>query len=408
MHGRRSNVNNVIGSKVSAVDAGYDRARPQKQKKKSTPPFLYLFPLMPILFMFLMMGKSTDKDEENSFLIPQEGIQHPKQVSVISNDPVQVKKTSSKFTINQQVETLVQSPNTVVTAYFTLKSKYAKEEYQKWMSNMLGLNDAMVIFTTPDLLEMMQGFRAHASNRTVVITMDLKDVEIVEKFASQKTFWQDELKLDPEKRIHRSFELFWIWLSKSFFVTTASDFNFFQSDVYAWSDIGCFRSERYKGQEMILQRDKIPTDRILQMAHHKPNPPPYIWWNDKYTQQPLFYHSGSQMVGYTEIWKVFHSEFMKTVDGFVERNMFIGEDQTVLQSTCLRNPNICAYVPSDQVNDNHYFGLRYVLNTPDKKYEYWYPPLSGMVAEKSEVKDKSLLQPMKKPPPPSRKQVHAA
>jgi len=372
--------------------------------------------------MIIMMGKSSETDKDNSFMAPQPinmqqpklSNDHPKQQpmladeSVANNDSRQDKEISSKFKINKQVDTLVKSPNTVVTAYFTLKSKYAKEEYQKWMSNMLAINDAMVIFTTPDLVTMMQGFRAHATNRTVVISMDLENVEIVEKFATQTDFWSNQLDQDPEKRIHRSFQLFWIWLSKSYFVVTASDLNFFESDVYAWSDIGCFRNGRYRDKEMISQRNNIPEDRILQMAHHKPNPPPYLWWNDKYDQKPLFYHSGSQMVGYKKVWKNFHGEFMKTIDGFIERNMFIGEDQTVLQSTCSRNPNLCAYVPFDQVSDNHYFGLRYVLYTPGKKYEYWYPPTSGIVAEKSEVRDKSLLQPMEPPPPPSRKAIRAA
>jgi len=117
--------------------------------------------------MIIMMGKSSETDKDNSFMAPQPinmqqpklSNDHPKQQpmladeSVANNDSRQDKEISSKFKIDKQVDTLVKSPNTVVTAYFTLKSEYAKEEYQKWMSNMLAINDAMVIFTTPDLVK---------------------------------------------------------------------------------------------------------------------------------------------------------------------------------------------------------------------------------------------------------------
>jgi hypothetical protein len=263
----------------------------------------------------------------------------------------------------------------------------------------------MVIFTSPELVETMQGFRQHALNRTVIIPMELGDVELVQKY--DEAFWQHQLDIDPEKRIHKSYQLFWIWLSKTFLVKTAAELNIFNSDIYMWSDIGCFRNTKYNGKEMIAHREVVPTERIFQMAHHEPRPPPYIWWNDKYNQKPLFYHSGSQMVGYKNTWLTFHTEFMATIAGFVERDMFIGEDQTVLQSTCLRIPAICAYVPMTQVNDNHYFGLRYVVHNGGDKYQYWYPPL-GLPAERSDVLNKTLLEPMKPPPPPSKAAIRAA
>jgi hypothetical protein len=404
-----------------------------KQQKQKTPPFLYLFPLLPILIMILMSGKSTDK--EDSFAAPSPGVQIaraaaippivvPEKVQVLvpeivtkvvepqeEEEPVVVadKKssttTSSGLKIIKQAE-LVSAPNTVVTGYFTLKSKFAKEEYLKWMSNMLSLQDAMVIFTSPELVETMQGFRQHALNRTVIIPMELEHVELVKKY--DEAFWQHQLDIDPEKRIHKSYQLFWIWLSKSFLVKTAAELNIFNSDIYMWSDIGCFRNTKYNGKEMIAHREVVPTDRIFQMAHHEPQPPPYIWWNDKYNQKPLFYHSGSQMVGYKNTWLTFHTEFMATVAGFVERDMFIGEDQTVLQSTCLRIPTLCAYVPMTQVNDNHYFGLRFVVhNGGTNKYQYWYPP-AGLPEERSDVVNKTLLEPMKPPPPPSKAAIRAA
>ena len=404
---------------------------------KKTPLFMYLFPLFPILFMLFMSGKEKPEAGMESFSPPggaarpadnmqmqqQQGYRHkPPQQQVLRAAAIQVAKQQqvepepavqvAKQQLEQQQklqilkqEELISAPNTIVTAYFTLKSKFAKEEYIKWMSNMLSLQDAMVIFTSPEMVDTMWLLRSHAKNRTVIIPMDLSQLELVQKH--DDSFWEAQLDKDPEKRIHRSYQLFWIWLSKSFFVKTAIGLNVFDSEIFMWSDIGCFRNGRYRDKEMILQKHLIPKDRIFQMAHHEPQAPPYIWWNDKYTQKTLFYHSGSQMIGYKDTWLTFHDEFMTTVQGFIDRDMFIGEDQTVLQSTCLRVTSLCAYVPMTQVSDNHYFGLRFVLHYGGDKFKYWYPP-EGLPVERADVQDKSLLEPMKEPPPPGKDKIRAA
>jgi lipopolysaccharide biosynthesis glycosyltransferase len=129
---------------------------------------------------------------------------------------------------------------------------------------------------------------------------------------------------------------------------------------------------------MILHgRGLIPTDgRILHKAHTEPNPPPYYYWNNNSFDYQHFYHSGSMMIGYKDAWVAFHADFLITVDGFVERDMFIGEDQNVLQSVCLRVPKRCIYLTLKGVKDNPYFGLRYVLHHGGSRrmYGWWYPP----------------------------------
>jgi hypothetical protein len=48
---------------------------------------------------------------------------------------------------------IIQSPNMIVTGYFRIPSKQSAEEYNEWMANTLSLQDAMVIFTDPDLVD---------------------------------------------------------------------------------------------------------------------------------------------------------------------------------------------------------------------------------------------------------------
>jgi Bacterial protein of unknown function (HtrL_YibB) len=269
---------------------------------------------------------------------------------------------------------LVQSPNTVVTGYFRVPSKFEAGKYDKWMSNMLSLQDAMVIFTHVELVDQIKDMRKHAWNRTVIIPLALDDLPIGMLYPV--SFWEDQLERDPEKSIHRSYQLFWIWLSKSWCVTQAIRLNPFQSDLFVWSDIGCFRDKKYKNKTMILHRENVPPTEILQMAHHPPNPPDQELFNDKYHHKANFYHSGSQLAGYKGSWSKFHQYFLETIDRFLENDMIIVEDQAVLQSTCLSHPNMCAYVPFDQVKDNHYFGLRYVLHNGGN-FQYWRHPKAG-------------------------------
>jgi hypothetical protein len=258
-------------------------------------------------------------------------------------------------------DTLISSPNTIVTAYFRIPSKHGASRYFGWMKNILSIQDAMVIFTEPDLVDTMRELRKHALNRTVIIQMEITDLPIGTLYTEK--FWETQWYRDPERMDHKSPLLFWIWLSKSWWTMEAIRHNFFQSDLFFYSDMGCFRNQQYNGKTLILHRDQVPPHEMIQMAHHEPNPPAQRFFNDKYKHASNFYHSGSQMAAYVDTWKKFHEYFLDTIDGFLVRKMAIVEDQAILQSVCLRFPDICAYVPFEQVKqDNHYFGLRYVLH----------------------------------------------
>mmetsp|Transcript_29005 Transcript_29005/g.78502 ORF Transcript_29005/g.78502 Transcript_29005/m.78502 type:complete len:251 (-) Transcript_29005:714-1466(-) len=97
-----------------------------------------------------------------------------------------------------ETKSFIKSPNTIVTGYFRLKSKYDSSEYDGWMKNSLSLQDAMIIFTEPDFVDQIKSFRKHAVDRTVIIPMTVDDLPIGKLFSEQ--FWQDQLDRDPEKK----------------------------------------------------------------------------------------------------------------------------------------------------------------------------------------------------------------
>ena len=266
-------------------------------------------------------------------------------------------------------EPLVESLHTVVTAYYRVPSKHNPQRYLTWMENMLSLQDPMVIFTEPELVNTIADFRGHATNRTVIIPLSLFDLPIGAAFSSE--FWKDQLDRDPEKDIHRSYQLFWIWLSKSWFVSAAIKLNFFDSDIYVWSDIGCFRKPNYNSKLLVMHPETVPTNEVLQMATRKIKQPKHALFNDKFKQPSNFYHSGSQFAGYNKTLLTFHQHFLETIDQFLEHNMTLAEDQAILQSTCMLHPGLCAYVQRKHVDDNAYFGLRYILHHGGNSTKYW-------------------------------------
>jgi len=142
-------------------------------------------------------------------------------------------------------------------------------------------------------------------------------------------------------------------------------------------DIGSFREPQYNSKTLVRYPDAVPQDSMLFMAHHKPRPhriPKDLVWFDKTKHSEHFIHSGSLIAGRAATWRRFLAAFTATVDGYIQRGMFIGEDQTVLQSTCFQNPNLCTYINSKEVRqkDNAYFGIRYVVHH-GRPYETWRP-----------------------------------
>jgi hypothetical protein len=143
-----------------------------------------------------------------------------------------------------------------------------------------------------------------------------------------------------------------------------------------WADIGSFREESNTRYHLIQHPEALHTgdDAVVWMAHNDPNPPKDPLWNSKLRDPKHFYHSGSHGFGSAAAWIQFHAAFVETLELYAGK--FVGEDQCVLQSTCLLHNHLCAYVPHDQVPDNEYFGLRHVLRhgPSNDHFQLWRPP----------------------------------
>lgn len=260
-----------------------------------------------------------------------------------------------------------QGQTTFVTVFFPLSSKHSVTNYHLWMENMLSIQDPVIVFVPEDYVEHIQSLRRHALNQTMILPVT--NLSRVLPLANQYStaFWEEQLEMDPEKDKHQDYTLFWIWLSKSWFVMEAIRLNPFGSDIFLWCDIGSFRFNtdyvELRGKKIVQHPELVPRHAILQMAT-KPDYriPKHIWFHGK-GHRDYFFHSGSQTIGYGDTWKTWHNELQDTVQLFVRRHYFIGEDQYLMQHTCLRTLALCLYVhPDDVPNDDSYFGMKRILH----------------------------------------------
>jgi hypothetical protein len=285
------------------------------------------------------------------------------------------------FRVHTFSDTLVVSPSTVVTGYFRIESKHPSERYDEWIPNMLSTLDPLVVFTETAWVETVRKNRQHALNATVIVELTLQDMPITQvctdKLPSPELFWQNEHDMDPEGPYHKSYKLYWIWLSKTWWVSQAIQMNFFQSDFFMYTDIGCYRQTYFNNKQVVRHSELVPEGTVLFMAHHKTEPPPALLYNKKLDQNghyaTHFYHSGSQGAGSLKGWQNFHQSFAMTLDAFIQHKLFVGEDQMVMQSTCMMEPHLCSYAPYEQVRDDHYYGIRHVMHHGGK-YDFWHPP----------------------------------
>ena len=134
------------------------------------------------------------------------------------------------------------APATIVTAYFSLPSKHTHEEYLGWMSQLLQLDAAMVIYVDVGFTEVIRSLRQHRRSATVIVPTTLaafKSMQVGYDFWRAQTSimcsqWAAKMPKWPPA-------LQAVWAEKSSFLLEALRANCFNSNHFFWVDIGCYR-----------------------------------------------------------------------------------------------------------------------------------------------------------------------
>jgi hypothetical protein len=231
----------------------------------------------------------------------------------------------------------INTSGTVVTAYFHIPSKHPHASYKRWIVNFMSLQDAMVIFTSHDLVSEIKVLREHASERTLVIPMDLSATRMATSY--DDAFWTHQSAMDPEREIHRSHELFWIWNEKAEWLQRAVNINPFGTLFFAWIDIGYFRDETFNDERILraipfsLGREQVLMLDVRDLAESSKN-----------------YVGGGFIGGYAGGIRKWHRAYYSVLD--LNRDQFIGKDQPWMWRTCEVNPGLCMLVGPDLSRDH--------------------------------------------------------
>jgi len=125
------------------------------------------------------------------------------------------------------------------------------------------MQDAMVIFTTPEEVDIIKKLRGNVSGKTVVVTMHLNQTRMLTYY--NRTFWEVQHSKDNESTFHNE-NLYVIWNEKIEFLKKTVDVNPFMSDFFAWIDFGYVRNTLHNGEMMLrnIPRD-LKTDQVLML-----------------------------------------------------------------------------------------------------------------------------------------------
>ncbi|GFH55472.1 hypothetical protein CTEN210_11948 [Chaetoceros tenuissimus] len=252
--------------------------------------------------------------------------------------------------------------STIATALFEFEnSKHPIEAYIDWSKDSLCINDAMVIFT--NVPEKIAPLRAHALDRTVIVPMQITNVQVGDNIHISEEQWelQNEIK-SSYKPFDFNINLFRVWAGKSWLATQAVHLNPFDSEVYHWMDIGHFRgTSHFCGETVVRHPEIVPQDSMLMFMRRGLKPgidnPESVVVEDMFR---MTYIPGGWIAGRAHVWPTFLQRFEETIAMYFLTGVSIVEDQAILESTCIRNKGLCSLVRLD----NH---LGYV--DPSEQFE---------------------------------------
>jgi len=250
---------------------------------------------------------------------------------------------------------------TLVTAYYSIRSKFPKEQYLSWITTFLKIKSPIVLFTDQNMVEWIREKRGELPIH--IVSIPFNELEMWKRYELQ---WNQHYMIDPEQFRH-SPELYAIWAQKPFFVEQAILSNPFQTDYFFWCDIGAFRDPsvsqtildtfpctRYLESECILLQsinDLTISDQAIrsdgirgEIISHS--------WNDVRLVGGLW---GGGKNGCLR-WK---RSYERMLEAYFHAGRFAGKDQQVMLSTYLDDPSLAKVIMG---KNGDWFFLEHLLS----------------------------------------------
>ena len=210
---------------------------------------------------------------------------------------------------------------TCVSCFYEIPNKHGSQFYE-WFKTTLRVNCPYVIFTTANLVPVLQRYRVGIPTHFVVYP--------IEEFESYK--FKDSMIIHP--RHCPSVELNLVWNEKISMLKKASDVNVFNSDWFLWVDAGiCTLRNRMpspKPLHYLPKLEKLPKHAIIYTSSQEYSP--------KLVSPTTYYHhvSGTYLLHRESIdvvYETYYDALRKLVSPYN-----IWTDQVVLTHMYKSNP----------------------------------------------------------------------
>lgn len=245
------------------------------------------------------------------------------------------------------------APNlTIVTCFFDIgRSKWegfisghplpsylkrTNEYYFQCFERMLKLDNDIIVFTSPDLVEKFKPYQMKKPNLCVIAydlneySYLLEEIRLIQN--DPKFFGPIKQPYNPE---YWSPQYVLVNLLKSEFVNTAIDSDIVLTDLIAWVDFGWMREDWQLPKSKIwsynFNPEKIHLFSVKKFVPTHMNLREIINTNDVFIQ-------GCQIVASKEKWPYLKNEMKISLDMLLEKG-WIDDDQGLLYMNYCRNPD---------------------------------------------------------------------
>ena len=242
---------------------------------------------------------------------------------------------------------------TIVTSYFQIKSKHSFGAYEGWMNNMLRIQTPMVIFTdsvSRVVVERQIGLVDRPANLTHIVETEIVCLESFQQFGRQ---FEQHYEMEPWKHQYNNPMIYVLYAEKSVFVRQAIAANLWNSRMFFWVDIGCFRYQREL--KRYLERPWPSVQRVQSLLADTPSKVLITAVTSGWFSPAAFKAAttglGPDFTGkYTVCGAIFggfapamldwHYKYWKTLQEYFREGRFAGMDQNLMATLCLKY-NLC-------------------------------------------------------------------
>jgi len=237
---------------------------------------------------------------------------------------------------------------TLVTAFYPIKSKFAKEQYINWSKTFLRLECPIVLYTIKECVGLFENLRTNGKPLKI-IEIPFEDLYTVKTYSY---LWNYSHTIDPEAFRHTP-ELYAVWANKIDFVMKTIELNPYNTDFFFWCDIGAFRNGSVN--DVILKTFPstryLPKDKVLFQAIEPMKKGETECTDFTYVNRLV----GGLWGGGIEGCKRWHSAFFEELNLFGLCKKFAGKDQNVMISTLLRDRSLGTIVKCPYSAQNWFF-----------------------------------------------------